>query len=310
MARFGSLAYLLTINPELGLARDFDLMTLALFAPLLWLLYRIVRTDDLSMRPVLATLLISALATVSFLGANIVVDTSITRAHDLLEHYGTRDKQGWLSFAKFLEAEGRAPLLAEVDARINALFPEQGRYQAALGLISRGKLAEAERLIQSLIAGQPENGEFHAALAEIRVGQQRYAEAVDQYQLALRTHPNHRNYMGLGRAYLSLNEFDHALQSLEEARELSPENEGVLSELCRAYRVAGRTSDAGRTAEKLLAVNRRSPEGHLCKMLALLDDGETEEAAAHYREFINFGAAHPDYETVKTEYVRLLSSSR
>jgi tetratricopeptide (TPR) repeat protein len=303
---FGSLAYQLTIEPKLGLARDFDLMTLSLLAPLLWLLYRIVRSDAPPVRAVLAAVLISLIATGSFIGANCVVATSITRAHDLLEYYGTKDKQGWLSFAKFLQAEGQTPLGTEVNARINALFPEQGRYQTALSLISRGKLAEAEHLVQSLIAAQPENGEFLAALAEIRVGQQRYAEAVNLYQQALRTHPNHRVYAGLGRAYLSMNDFDRAIEALEKARELSSDNEGVLSELCRVYRLAGRTDDAGRTADKLLAVNRRSPEGNLTKMVGLIEAGRTQEAAAYYREFVNSGSAHPEYETVKSQYAWLL----
>jgi Flp pilus assembly protein TadD len=305
---FGSLAFLLTVEPKLGMARDFDLMTLTLFAPLLMLLYRIGSNEDLPVRPILIAIVISLTATVSFLGANCTRQTSIERAHDLLRHYGTRDKQGWLSFGRFAQAEGQTALANEVAIEINGLFPEQARYKTVMSLISRGKLADAEILVQGLIKLQPENGEYLAALGDIRVGQNAFTDAVDLYRRALHTHPNHRVYTGLGRAYSLMGDFSQAIEALAKASKLSPGNETILTELCRAYRQSGQIAGAGNAAAALLEVNRRSPEGHLVSMLIAIQADRKPEARSHYGEFLQYGTAYPEYETIREKYAWLLGS--
>jgi len=303
---FGSLAYLFTVDPKLGLARDFDMMSLTLFAPLLMLLYRIGRHENLPLRTILISIVLSLVPTVSFLGANCSRSTSITRAHDLLRFYGAKQKQGWLSFANFLEADGQKELFNEVTTEINAAFPEEGKFATALSLISRGKLDDAEFLIQDLIKNRPDNGLYYAALANIRVSQGSYAEAIGLYKLALKTHPNHEIYLGLGRAYLLAKDYPSAIQAFEKAREIAPSTEEILLELCKAYLLGGRTERAKAIADELLARNPKSPDGHIASMLYLVRSNRKAEAAQHYRAFLQYGAGHPDYDKVKQNYAWLL----
>jgi hypothetical protein len=63
----GGLYFLLVMNPKLGLARDWDLMSLTLFAPVLFLLYRVGDWKRVSVTVLSVTLVLSLGVTLSYL---------------------------------------------------------------------------------------------------------------------------------------------------------------------------------------------------------------------------------------------------
>ncbi len=307
---FGSLAFLVTINPRLGLARDWDLMAITLLAPGLLLIYRSTRSKILSPRIVFATAVLAAGVVVPFLSVNCSAAGSTARMHDLLRYYGPRERGGWVSFAKYIQNDGNLPLYNEVTTEMAAIFPEQRSFQVARSLIAKGKLADAEVLVTELLKQQPDNGEFLAALGDIRLSQGRLPEAKESYKKALITHPNHVNYYNLGRICMMTGDYADAVQPLEQAHRLSPKTEEILSALCRAYVVLKQTASAKQIADELLAVNPKSPVGHMVEMIYLVENKRTTEAAVHYRAFLESGVGHPDYESIKRDYAWLLGKTK
>jgi Flp pilus assembly protein TadD len=305
---FGSLAFLVMVDPKLGLGRDWDLMSLTLFAPVLLLVYRAARIKELSTRVILLVAVLSFSLTVPFLLVSGSTQTSAARMHDLLRHYGTKDRGGWLMFARCLYADGNIALCDEVTAESDELFPEQLYYQTARELFAQGKLDEAAALLQQCLDKLPENGEFAAALADVRLTQQRYTEARELYTRALRTHPNHYYYFALGRTCYLAGDYAAAVQAFEQARRLSPDTPVILAALGESYVGLRQFERAREMAEELLRLDPRSPDGHILSIDYLVGEGRNAEAVEHYKAFLQCGVDHPQFETFKNRYAWLLDT--
>jgi Flp pilus assembly protein TadD len=301
----GSLFFLVTMNPKLGLARDWDLMSLTLLPPLLFLLHRVGDWKSVPGRPLIAAVLLSCCLTFSILVANIGERSSERRIFDLLEHYGTKERGGWTALSRYYQGRGRPDLQSQVDARIQMLFPDQMTYETAMNLLSAGQVAEAESLIHQLVESQPNHGQYLAALGDIRVAQGNMNEAIALYEKAIKTHPHHRNYFNLGRAYIATGNLVSGLRALEEANRLSPANEEILVELCRGYGKIGKLDKARESASALLKINPRSPDGLIIALISASQSGNRAEASRLYREFLQYGTEHPDYEAVKKSFDQL-----
>jgi tetratricopeptide (TPR) repeat protein len=287
------------------LARDFDLMSLTLFAPVLLLLDRVGGKRPVPLRVWLICSVLSLMVTFSYLAANCSQEKSITRAHDLLQYYETKSKRAWQSFAKFLEADGQPALVEHVKAEISSLFPEEVKFQTAISLIASDKLAEAEFLLQELLRAQPDNGEYLVALSDIRAAQGNFRQVRLLLEKAIKTHPNHGNFLSLGQACLIERDFAAAIEALERAYKLAPGSQDIVTELCKACFFGGRPVRARELAAKLLAMNPNSADGNIITMIFLLQDGRKSEAAHHYRQFLRYGQDHPDYEAIKETYKEL-----
>src|SRR5215831_11755290 len=86
----------------------------------------------------------------------------------------------------------------------------------ALGLHRAGRLAEAEAIYRQIIKTQP--GHFHALhnLGIVHAQRGYYAEAVHQFELALKANPDSAEaHNNRGSALKDLNRFDEALASYD-----------------------------------------------------------------------------------------------
>lgn len=302
----GSLLFLAIMNPILGLARDWDLMSLTLLAPLLYLLYRVSDWTKAPVRILLAVSILSLGMTTSYLHANCTQESSERRIHDLLKHYGSKEKGGWVSLSRFLQTQGKEDFYNEVVSGMNEAFPDQRKYETALRLFASGKIDEAEYLANALIKSQPDNGEFSAVLADIRVGQGKFSEGIQLYHAAITTHPNHRNYFNLGRACLMVGNSADGMRYLEKGYQLAPENTEILTELCRAYASMEKLDLAKKYADELLAIDPRSPDGLIVSIIQANRLGRRMEAIRYYRVFLQHGRNHPEYETIKQAFEYLI----
>jgi len=303
---YGALYFLILMNPKLGLARDWDLMSLTLFPPLLLLLYRIRDWSRLSAGPLIATVVLSACVTFSYLNANCRIDASEKRFFDLLQHYGNKEKGGWVSLSYYLEHEGKLEFRDEVATRLSVLFPGIKKLETVRRLMQRGETEDAEVLVQGLVRDNPGHGLYLAALGNIRFSQGRIDEAIPLYTSALETHPSHRNYFSLGRCYLLKGNISRAVQNLEEAYRLAPLQVEILIELCRTYATLGQMAPAKKYSDELLAIDPRAPDGLVIAIIAASRSGNRNEARQYYREFLQYGRDHPEYEAIKESFADLV----
>jgi len=303
----GSLMFVLTMDPVLGMARDFDLMSLTLLAPVLLILYLVNRTTKrVTMRFVMVCVVVSLLVSASYLQANVSVASSESRIHDLLRYYGAKERGGWSSFAGYLQNKKDMVTHDEVVREMDAVFPDQQKYRNVLSLLSAGKLEAASTLAEELVVSQPDNGEFLAALGQVKMRQGEYDRAARLYEMAIKTHPNHHNYIALGRIRLLLEDYAGAVKALETADKLSPNSGEITMLMCNAHFMAGDLDRAAALADRMFEIRPHSPDACIFYILYSVEIGDLAQAKKYYREFLEYGTSHWEYEGIKVEYKYLL----
>jgi adenylate cyclase len=136
--------------------------------------------------------------------------------------------------------------------RARAVFAEaqsvDGEHEAAI---------ESARLA---VEFGPSDAEAHASLASVLAYAGRPAEAVEAAETALRLNPRPPASVLLtaGLALFLDEQYDRAIEALEQARDLAPELNEPLEYLAMAYAQAGRLEEAKQEVEVLLQHFRRA----------------------------------------------------
>jgi tetratricopeptide (TPR) repeat protein len=114
-----------------------------------------------------------------------------------------------------------------------------------------GAVAEAD----ARLAADPENVELMIEAGRVRRNFWQYRQAMDLYSQAADLAPEDwRPYRFRGHRHISLREFDRAIEDLETARGLAPQNWDVSYHLGLAYFLSGRFADASDEYLRCLAM--------------------------------------------------------
>ena len=173
-----------------------------------------------------------------------------------------------------------APDLATTEAQISSEALE--RIQS-LGYLSGGDVAEAATELPDPKDMRPILETFSAA--KEAAYEERWEEARDGFDAVLRHNPsNVVAALHLGRVLLKLHELDRAVETLELAQALAPENTTVAKHLGRAYRMSGQPLQAIETYSKAAADPVQKWLGVVGVAGCYLDLGEFDQAISYLRE--------------------------
>ena len=129
--------------------------------------------------------------------------------------------------------------------------------------------------------------------------------AIKAYQTAIRLNPNRDDsHLKLGNLFFSEERFSEAVAEYEKAVNLWPSNENTFA-LGQAYMNMGRYSDAESQFNKVLRMEPRKPDGHYGLGLNAGRQGRYEDAIGHfesairldkdfYAAYAEMGFAHAD----------------
>ncbi len=276
----GSLLFLFLIDPVFGMARDWDLMSLTLLAPVLLLLWLSGRKPDrLSAKVIVAYLMLCALCSISYVAANTRAPASEERFHSLLQYYGTKDDIGWAIYAYY--------------------YLNGGEY---------GRAMELARFMEE--AGIRLDKTYHI-LAVLNNKAGRLSEAEGYYRLALSLRPRHPLLKNeLGQLYMKQGRYDKALMTLKEARRVNPALTFVTEGVGLAYYHLGHLDSASRLADTLFMDDKNSPGGHLLKMVIAITQGDMNVARYCFKQYLKYGSTRSDYDNISKYYSYLLEQRR
>ena len=157
--------------------------------------------------------------------------------------------------------------------------------------MSAGKLDEASTLAEKLVVSQPDNGEFLGALGQVKMRQGEYDRAARLYEMAIKTHPNHHNYIALGRIRLLLEDYAGAVKALESADKLSPNSGEIIMLMCNAHFMAGDLDRSAALADRMFEIRPHSPDACIFYILYSVEIGDLARAKKYYREFLEYGTS-------------------
>jgi len=272
----GSLLFLFLIDPVFGMARDWDLMSLTLLAPVLLLLWSLGgKPGRMSAKVIVTYLILCALCSISYVAANTRASASEERFHSLLRYYSTKDNTGWAIYAYY--------------------YLNGGEYSRAM---------ELARFMEK--AGIRLDKTYHI-LAVLHNKAGRLPESEKYYHLALGLRPRHPLLKNeLGQLYMKQGKYDKALVTLKEARRINPTLTFVAEGVGLAYYYLDHLDSATGIADTLFMGDQNSPGGHLLRMVIAITRGDMSTARYHFKEYLKYGSERSDFYDISEYYGYLL----
>jgi protein O-mannosyl-transferase len=164
----------------------------------------------------------------------------------------------------------------------------------------------SERLFQRMIAVNDGNYMAHYNLGNLYSRQDKLADAVLQYEAALRAEPNYAEAQNnLGSVLIRLGRRDEAVAHHLEAVRIRPDYLYVFN-LANAYADAGKTREAVAQYQQALKLNPDSSVAHHNLGLVLQVQGRAQEAAAEFRAALQL---QPDYENAEHQLANNLADA-
>jgi Flp pilus assembly protein TadD len=179
----------------------------------------------------------------------------------------------------------------------------EATFQIAQGLHNDGKLCEAERLYQSILAERPTHLGSLLFLGLLRAQANKMDEAVCLFGRAVAAEPESASAFGLfGLALAALDRHDEALASYQKALSIDPESAVLHDVLGTALHKCGRIEQAIFHLERATAIKPDFASAHLTLAHILQNLGRLSEAITHYEKVLAVQAdnyrAHNNLATI------------
>ncbi|MFQ5453266.1 MAG: tetratricopeptide repeat protein, partial [Candidatus Zixiibacteriota bacterium] len=305
----GSIIFLFVIDPYIGLPRDWDLMSLTLFAPALLILYLIsLLKNRISNRVLLIFSITCLFISSTFLAVNNSITASENRFYSLLKNDPeNRDRNGWLIYANYFLEKGDENFRNKIVQEMRNRFPEYTQLEYSCFLIQKGRLAEAKQIGSRLYENDPYNIKYLLLLGDIYTGYLQYDSAKYCYQRALAMKPYAADIKGrLGNMYLLSQDYEKAVDILQEVLKTEPGRTTIMESLAFAYIKLNYIKNAINLADTLFLADTHSPSANIIMMSVSLTNNDTVSAKRSYDAFLKHGANRPDYENIKKSYSFLI----
>ena len=177
----------------------------------------------------------------------------------------------------------------------------------ALLEMDNGNMALARELALAVLAESPDHVDANVVAGSSSVERQEMRQARDQFLTVLRQQANHgRAWLGLGLVHLYEQEYPQAIEALEKAVRLMPDNPGTIVALAWARLAAKDAAGAEQTFHHAIRVERNFAESHggLAAALALqnkVDQAKEEIRIATRLDPANFGGVFAKTILLKLE---------
>lgn len=151
----------------------------------------------------------------------------------------------------------------------------QRKWANALQHVQAGRLAEAERLFQQVLAVNPRHADSLHLLGVIAYQTGRRDLAVDLIRKAIAINPREASLQSnLGNLFLQQGRLDEAVACYRKAIELKPNLSEALNNLGNALRALKQLDEAVISYRRALELRPEDPEGHYNLAMALLARGD------------------------------------
>lgn len=196
LAAAGGIAMIATFNPNLGMARDWDIVTGALWPLVVWAAWRLATSEVRSVRAELIAALtaFALLIVVPFVLVQTGKTSSLTRFETLLRMDHSRSAYGWENIAAYYEE--RNDLENRIRCWKSALAAENNpRYAINVGVALRlkGELVESERYIMEAVKRAPKYAYQLIYLAAEWSSRKNLDKARDLVERAIALDPKDKN---------------------------------------------------------------------------------------------------------------------
>lgn len=303
-----SLLFLLLIDPELGLARDWDLLSLTIFAPMLFLCRRLDASDiKIRSNHILLYTSLNLILLTAFITINNNKEFSSLRYKSIIRNYeGIKFFNSWSILSDYYNNNGDIKSRKKLDIEIENRFPEFIESLKAQQYLFTNKLDKALAISNRLVSAYPNHPNFIDIQGKIFFKKRKYDSAEYYFNKGLAIqHYNASFLFELGRIYFDQNKLNKAESFLKQAAIINPLNETSNEILSACYIKQNKFPETLEIGKKILSQDPKSASGHFIMLRYYYFQNKLQSAKIHYNYFLKYGQSRFDYSYIKNKYKHL-----
>ncbi len=304
LSLIGSLLFLFSIDPVLGLARDWDLFSFTI-VPLLFLsLQRIEsKKNRVPLVVVMNVALLSLMVTGSFIAVNESRTQSVERYHELLNLYGSKHRGGWTILAEYHEKRGDVESGKRVREDMVRTFPDYEILNGVFVNFGARDWKAGLRSARYLVARDPNNPDFLQALGTALSRLRMTDSALACYDKMIKLRPFSAIYRIEKTQILYYSKKSSiARVTIQDALEIEPSSELAKEYLGRVLLSLNHADSAKAIADSLLSDNEQSPTGTLLKFLYYHQVGPIDSARSYFTRYRVAGRNHYSHRSILRKF--------
>lgn len=294
LVSLGGAILLFTLEPKLGMARDWDLFALAGLGPMLLLIMILLSSERWRMFfPGLALLALGL--SLPFWAVNMNRPTTIAYFESLLQLDDRQSRPGMIVLRDYYYDTGDSTRGRAVDSAIYQKFPAIRMARTAVALAEAGRLDEAMIIADSVCQSNPYSPEGYNLKGITHLQAGRYEMAVNELKNSITlAEYDYRTWVNLALAYNRLNKPNDMLEALRCARELNPEDRQVLEALATGF-ITVRMMDSARVyGQYLLNRDSTSHIGYLTIGISYFFARDAARARQYLTRCVQYAPEGPD----------------
>lgn len=312
LSSIGSILFLLFVEPYIGFARDWDLMSMTLLFPLLFSFYFFEKIEfKFSGKLIFILLALSLSITSSYIYINVKHDLAVDRYASIIESKeGLQYRPGWTILNNYYIEIDQVEKSNEIRQKMDERFPEYNEMNKAYSYISAKNYPTANTISSRLIDRYPNNIDFIQLRAKLLVEVNMLDSAQYYLDKALSIQSTYPPVLMIyGELFIAKGDLKSAIKKLEEAYLISNGKLEIIEPLAFCYIQTNQLLKAAELAATLHEQKTSMQTYHLISMMISLKSSNNKKAAQHYEKFLSFGNTRADFDEIKQSYSYLIPVS-
>jgi hypothetical protein len=250
------LLFLLAVDPQLAMPRDWDLFSLSLFGPALLFLHALPAPKAPILERMMPTLIIFLVcSTAPFILTNIGQRSAAAYMEYMIDLDRPKSLSSLTTLRNYYRDQGNQQKVDSLNALYGTYFPNQRRMQEALSALKEGNRARALYIAEQV---KPDefSSDYHNFMSTLHLGLGEYNQALGESDKAIQLQRyNYRYYMTRGWIYASLKDTRKAIDAFRTAYHLSNSNPEIIESLISLHLADDNSDSAFVYAERLAALD-------------------------------------------------------
>ncbi len=304
LASLGSVLFLIIYAAAPTMARDWDVFSITLFAPILFMIYQIDHKPSRKKQRVLPYLF-PYIIMISIISISSIAVTSNAKAGEkrfteILDNYNLN---GWVTLAEYYRRNDDISMNQKIKNEINIRFPDHRLYNEGISKLDRGDVTRAEQIVQSILHRNMYNPNVLYLAGRVAMMRNQPDKTIEYLNRVLQLRPHQFSSLNeLGRAYYVTNQTDKAIEVLKKARKINPLELTVLENLAWVAFYQGDYKSASAMADTINNVNTAFASGYLINYLVADKLKDRNKALKNIKSFLKHGKGHPRYDSLSALY--------
>lgn len=298
------LTALMMLDPRNGMPFDYPRLVAYLYPVSLLAAVVIARLPEERSATRLVSLLalVSIMIPISYLPTYTNIERADGHLADYLEQHNDLYQEGCFAFRDAYFHNGNLDQANAWEWKVPTYSLEYKGLQGCYDLAARDDEAEAIRILNHMIAEDPYWTGPRSLLVSIQMKMNRYELAKPHIDTCLILEPYHKDFhIHLYSYYRESRRFDKAIESIQRAMELFPNDNNIVADLGFAFCRIRAFDRADSIATKLLVEFPDEPLAHSLKATVYEIHGELKNAIFHYQRFIELAPDDPDVPAARKQ---------